>query len=300
ALVTRALLHLGDGKSQAAHDALEQALELAAPQDAVWPVTRDERITTLLEDHGTWGTRHEGFVARLLAALADGPAVDVLSPREQEVLAHLRTDMTTAEIADALFVSVNTVKTHLRAIYRKQTRGERPAGGGARQGADLPRPTSLTAGHRPPPDIADGGAPASSGRADARGIGALAAGAERGQSRPRRIVVACGRSRRVTTTSRWTNGPAARASPAPRCSARVSMSSGRWGRAAPSSVRSASVTVGVSNAFVHRERTPRCTSAGAGAETTSHSPCRCPSRASWTTRLRTARSTGEVVSGGQR
>lgn len=119
ALVTRALLHLGDGKSQAAHDALEQALELAAPQDAVWPFTRDERITTLLEDHGTWGTRHEGFVARLLAALADGPAVDVLSPREQEVLAHLRTDMTTAEIADALFVSVNTVKTHLRAIYRK-------------------------------------------------------------------------------------------------------------------------------------------------------------------------------------
>mgnify|MGYP003738685707 CR=1 FL=1 len=52
--------------------------------------------------------------------------MDVLSPREQEVLAHLRTDMTTAEIADALFVSVNTVKTQLRSAYRKLGVSRRP------------------------------------------------------------------------------------------------------------------------------------------------------------------------------
>lgn len=119
ALVTRALLHLGAERAKEAHDAVEEALGLAATQDVVWPFTGDERITALLEEHGTWGTRHEAFVARLLATLARRPADALLSPREREILAHLRTIMTTAEIADALFVSVNTVKTHLQAIYRK-------------------------------------------------------------------------------------------------------------------------------------------------------------------------------------
>jgi len=35
------------------------------------------------------------------------------------VLAYLRRQMTSQEIADQLAVSVNTVKTHQRAIYRK-------------------------------------------------------------------------------------------------------------------------------------------------------------------------------------
>jgi LuxR family transcriptional regulator, maltose regulon positive regulatory protein len=35
------------------------------------------------------------------------------------VLRLLTTDLTTAEIADQLFLSTNTVKTHLSSIYRK-------------------------------------------------------------------------------------------------------------------------------------------------------------------------------------
>ncbi|MCI4675335.1 response regulator transcription factor [Candidatus Mycolicibacterium alkanivorans] len=42
-----------------------------------------------------------------------------LTAREQDVLAFLRTPMTAAEIASRFSVSVNTVKTHQRAIYRK-------------------------------------------------------------------------------------------------------------------------------------------------------------------------------------
>ena len=42
-----------------------------------------------------------------------------LSEREQAILRYLPTMMSNHEIAGELFVSVNTVKTHLKAIYRK-------------------------------------------------------------------------------------------------------------------------------------------------------------------------------------
>jgi LuxR family transcriptional regulator, maltose regulon positive regulatory protein len=39
--------------------------------------------------------------------------------REREVLRLLPTLLSSAEIAGELFVSVNTVKTHVKSIYRK-------------------------------------------------------------------------------------------------------------------------------------------------------------------------------------
>jgi LuxR family transcriptional regulator, maltose regulon positive regulatory protein len=45
--------------------------------------------------------------------------VDPLSERELEVLRHLAAMMGTEEIADAMYLSVNTVKTHVRSILRK-------------------------------------------------------------------------------------------------------------------------------------------------------------------------------------
>ena len=50
--------------------------------------------------------------------LRPGPT-GLLTEREQEVLAELPSMRTAAEIADDLFVSTNTVKTHMRSIYRK-------------------------------------------------------------------------------------------------------------------------------------------------------------------------------------
>lgn len=46
------------------------------------------------------------------------PEVD-LSKRELEVLTHLVEGCTNQEIAEALFLSPNTIKTHVRNIYRK-------------------------------------------------------------------------------------------------------------------------------------------------------------------------------------
>lgn len=47
------------------------------------------------------------------------PPVEPLSAREQDVLSRLAQMMTTEEIAADLYLSVNTVKTHLKGVYRK-------------------------------------------------------------------------------------------------------------------------------------------------------------------------------------
>lgn len=48
-----------------------------------------------------------------------GELVEGLSGRERDVLRRLARMMTTEEIAADLYVSVNTVKTHLKNVYRK-------------------------------------------------------------------------------------------------------------------------------------------------------------------------------------
>jgi LuxR family maltose regulon positive regulatory protein len=45
--------------------------------------------------------------------------LEPLSAREGEVLRFLPTMMSNADIASELYVSVNTVKTHVKSIYRK-------------------------------------------------------------------------------------------------------------------------------------------------------------------------------------
>jgi LuxR family maltose regulon positive regulatory protein len=51
--------------------------------------------------------------------------LDPLSGREEAVMRYLPTLMSKAEIASELFVSVNTVKTHTKNIYRKLGVGTR-------------------------------------------------------------------------------------------------------------------------------------------------------------------------------
>jgi LuxR family maltose regulon positive regulatory protein len=45
--------------------------------------------------------------------------VQQLSEREREVLRRVSGMLSTAEVASELYISVNTVKTHLKSIYRK-------------------------------------------------------------------------------------------------------------------------------------------------------------------------------------
>ena len=54
-----------------------------------------------------------------LRANVSATLVDPLSAREATVLRYLCSRLTYQEIAAALFVSLNTLKSHVRAVYRK-------------------------------------------------------------------------------------------------------------------------------------------------------------------------------------
>ncbi|GIG37834.1 helix-turn-helix transcriptional regulator [Cellulomonas pakistanensis] len=113
-----------DEDAAAAHVALEGALAAAAPHGLVRPLRdRAAALHPLLSAHLEWGSAHEPLVTRLLVAEHEAPTPRAsawdLTPRERDVLACLRSSLTSEEIAGSLFLSVNTVKTHMRAIYRK-------------------------------------------------------------------------------------------------------------------------------------------------------------------------------------
>ncbi|WP_345801053.1 LuxR C-terminal-related transcriptional regulator [Microbacterium sp. AZCO] len=119
-LATRALAHWTSGQPDAAHELCEEALMVAEPDLVRLPFSEaDPELRELLSAHMAWGTRHEEFLLSCLRPGAAGSALGTLSERERDVFEQLRTTLTTIEIADRLGVSVNTVKTHQRAIYRK-------------------------------------------------------------------------------------------------------------------------------------------------------------------------------------
>jgi LuxR family transcriptional regulator, maltose regulon positive regulatory protein len=110
--------------------ALERALERAEPGGLRWALLSFGRsLQPLLRRQLRIGTSHRALVGELVETLdrSDGNqtalraqlAIEALSPRERAVLRYLPTMMSNQEIAAELFVSVNTVKTHLKAIYRK-------------------------------------------------------------------------------------------------------------------------------------------------------------------------------------
>jgi LuxR family maltose regulon positive regulatory protein len=76
-------------------------------------------MVELLEAHGG------AHAAAVLAAVAQeeppsrSPQADGLSERELEVIRLLATELTGPEIAQRLFVSLNTLRTHTRHIFTK-------------------------------------------------------------------------------------------------------------------------------------------------------------------------------------
>ncbi|GAB11649.1 putative LuxR family transcriptional regulator [Gordonia araii NBRC 100433] len=122
-LVTSALIHRSDGDYGAAHEVLERALDVAAPTGVTRPFLEpDPALADLLAEHSRWGTNHTSFIADLRAP---AHAVDGLTLREQQIVGFLRTSMTMTEIAAELGLSVNTIKTHTRMLYRKLGVGNR-------------------------------------------------------------------------------------------------------------------------------------------------------------------------------
>jgi LuxR family maltose regulon positive regulatory protein len=117
------------GSTDEAAGLLEQALTLAEP-DGAYRAFLDggaavrSAMTVLIPPT----SRHAGFAGRILErfdAQAPRPAGPVdavsvpLTDSERAVLRFLPSHMTNEEISQALFLSINTVKTHLRSAYRK-------------------------------------------------------------------------------------------------------------------------------------------------------------------------------------
>jgi LuxR family maltose regulon positive regulatory protein len=122
-------LATADTERRRADDALHHALALAQPAGfertlvaegpALW------RLLESLPAHG----RIADYIAEILETadlVSLGPAtvtqqgmVDPLSERELTVLRYLASRLTCAEIARELYLSVNTVRSHVKAVYRK-------------------------------------------------------------------------------------------------------------------------------------------------------------------------------------
>jgi LuxR family maltose regulon positive regulatory protein len=116
----------------AAARSLRRALELAGPEGYRRAfVEGGTPVRVLLVDHLHRDPAHRALAGGLLERLRDSAApsppvpamaaelVEPLSEREQVVLHYLPSSLSAGEIADELYVSLNTVKTHIKSIYRK-------------------------------------------------------------------------------------------------------------------------------------------------------------------------------------
>ena len=122
------------GDSDAAGRALERALDIAESDGAILPFLLHP-VPGLLERHPRHRTVHASLISEILNLLGPGgdgrasrspaPPEELSSPREPlsesetRVLRYLPTDLSAREIADELFLSWYTVKTHMRHLYAK-------------------------------------------------------------------------------------------------------------------------------------------------------------------------------------
>jgi LuxR family transcriptional regulator, maltose regulon positive regulatory protein len=112
---------------------LERALRLARPEQLRLPFAMERAWLrpVLRADpdlaHAYRELLEPGVVSQAAGPVPAGspdgqparPVIEPLSDREREVLQHLAGMLSTVEIAGEMYISVNTVKTHLRSIYRK-------------------------------------------------------------------------------------------------------------------------------------------------------------------------------------
>ncbi|HEX6449117.1 MAG TPA: LuxR C-terminal-related transcriptional regulator [Trebonia sp.] len=128
AFVLEAIARDALGDQIAAESALERALDLAEPNGAVLPFLLYP-APGLLERQARHRSAHAALIAEILGLLAGSkPAPPPAAPRlpveplttsELRLLRYLPTNLTGPEIADELYVSANTIKTHLRTLYAK-------------------------------------------------------------------------------------------------------------------------------------------------------------------------------------
>ncbi|QJY47979.1 LuxR C-terminal-related transcriptional regulator [Pseudonocardia broussonetiae] len=129
--VLRSLVAWPD-EPEAALARLERALRAAAPLAVRRPfLVQASLLRDALGARIEAGSSASAFAVDLLRRMSGGgggpPAtlVEPLTAREQHVLRYLASTLSNTEIASELYLSVNTVKTHQRMVYRKLAAGGR-------------------------------------------------------------------------------------------------------------------------------------------------------------------------------
>jgi LuxR family maltose regulon positive regulatory protein len=141
-LALQAVALQAQGKLDQALTALERALTLAEPEGYVRTfIDEGAPMGTLLRQAQARGIQ-SNYVRKLLAALEgetkdqrplqvteaappslvdrpSSPLIEPLSERELQVLRLLNTQLSSKRIAEQLFLSVNTVRSHIKSIYSK-------------------------------------------------------------------------------------------------------------------------------------------------------------------------------------
>ena len=115
----RAIAYLKEGRSDHATDALATSLRTAERLGTMQSIVDDRRrLAPILSA----AVRQSGVKMHALDEPGDEARtvyVEPLSPRELTVLEHMATHMSYPEIADELYVSPSTVRSHVKSIYRK-------------------------------------------------------------------------------------------------------------------------------------------------------------------------------------
>jgi LuxR family maltose regulon positive regulatory protein len=116
-----------------AADSIERALAIAAPESRSYMFMTIPGARDALAAHPSHSTAHPDHLKRLLGnTAAPQELAEPLSERELAVLRFLPTNLSAAEIGSELYLSVHTVKTHMRKLYAKldvHTRAEAVAKG---------------------------------------------------------------------------------------------------------------------------------------------------------------------------
>jgi LuxR family maltose regulon positive regulatory protein len=127
-LILLACAEMQRGRTQLAEDSLRRALDTGRPEGFVRPfLEAGPQVASILR--GMVATRPDPYVAHLVGQTEQGIPGDLpggssrllepLTDRERELVSYLPSHLHLREIANAMYVSLNTVKTHLKNIYRK-------------------------------------------------------------------------------------------------------------------------------------------------------------------------------------
>jgi LuxR family maltose regulon positive regulatory protein len=123
-----AMVAAGREDTASAREALRRALRVAAPESCRRPVHQVwGELRRLLRDDDRLAQQYRSLGAPAPAGTAttDPVVVEQLSKRELDVLRGMAEMLPTEEIAASMYVSVNTVKTHVRSILRKLSASRR-------------------------------------------------------------------------------------------------------------------------------------------------------------------------------